>query len=93
MVGVAIVIAVGEVRPDFSQVACFDRLEAAHAKEPRARRPVVHHDEFHVAPSNAKQFALVEGWETLGCMSDGLKLRYPSAIALLACLEAGSAFP
>jgi hypothetical protein len=73
MVGVAIVIAVGEVRPDFSQVARFDRLEAAHAKEPRARRPAIHEDEFHVAPPNAKQNTVPEGCKTLGGVSGGLK--------------------
>jgi hypothetical protein len=60
MVGVAIVIAVGEVRPDFSQVACFDRLEAAHAKGPWARCPAIHQNEFHVALPNAKRYALAK---------------------------------
>jgi hypothetical protein len=75
VIGVAIVIAVGEVRPDFSQVACFDRLEAAHAKGPWARRPAIHQDEFHVTSPNAKQYAVAKGWKTLGGMSDGLKPR------------------
>ena len=75
MVGVAIVIAVGEVRPDFSQVACFDRLEAAHAKGPWARRSAIHQDKFHVAPPNAKQYAITGGWKALDGMSDGLKPR------------------
>jgi hypothetical protein len=75
MVGVAIVIAVGEVRPDFSEVACLDRLEAAHAKGPWARLPAIHQDEFHVTPPNAKPYAVAEGWKTLDGMSDGLKPR------------------
>ena len=75
MFGIAIVIAVGEVRPDFSQVACFDRLEAAHANGFWARRSTIHQDEFHVAPPNAKQCAVAEGWKGLGGMSDGLKPR------------------
>jgi hypothetical protein len=75
VIGVAIVIAVGEVRPDFSQVALFDRLQAAHAKRSWARRPAIHQDEFHVAPSNAKQYAVAEEWKTLGNMSDRLKPR------------------
>jgi hypothetical protein len=91
VIGVAIVIAVGEARPDFSQVTCFDWLEAAHAKGPWARLPAIHQDEFHVAPPNAKPYAVAEGWETLRSMSDGLKPRQPSAIALLACLEADGA--
>ena len=91
MVGVAIVIAVGEVRPDFSQVACFDRLEAAHAKGPWARRPAIHQDEFHVPPPNAKQSAVAEGWKTLSGVSGGSKRGQPSAVVLLACLEAVSA--
>ena len=73
MIGVAIVIAVGEVRPDFSEVACFDRLQTARTKGPWARRPAIHQDEFHVAPPNAKQYAVAEGWKTLGGVSGGLK--------------------
>jgi hypothetical protein len=75
VIGVAIVTAVGEVRPEFSQVACFDRLVAAHAKGPWVRRPAIHQDEFHVALPNAKQYAVAEGWKALGGMSDGLKPR------------------
>jgi hypothetical protein len=75
MIGVAIAIAVGEVRPDFSQVTCFDRLEAAHAKGLWPRCPAIHQDEFHVAPPNAKQFAVAEEAKTLCKMSDGLKPR------------------
>jgi hypothetical protein len=75
VLGVAIVIAVGELRPDFSQVACFDRLETAHAKGPWARLPAIHQYEFHVAPPNAKQYAVADGWKILGGMSDGLKPR------------------
>jgi hypothetical protein len=72
MIGVAIVIAVGEVRPEFSQVACSDRLIAAHAKGPWARRPAIHQDEFHVAPPNAKQNTAAEAWKTLGGVSGDL---------------------
>ena len=75
MTCVAIVIAVGEVRPDFSQVTCFDRLQTARTKGPWARRPAIHQDEFHVALPNAKQYAVAEGWEPLAGMSDGLKPR------------------
>jgi hypothetical protein len=75
MIGVAIVIAVGEVRPDFSQVTCFDRPQTARTKRPWARRPAIHQDEFHVTPPNATQCAVAKEWETLGGMSDGLKPR------------------
>jgi hypothetical protein len=54
MIRVAIVIAVDEVRPDLSQVACADRLIAHHTRGLRARRPAIHHDESHVAPPDVK---------------------------------------
>jgi hypothetical protein len=66
VIHVAIVIAVGEVRPDFSQVACFDRLAALHAADLRAGRPASHQYEFHVAPPNAKQNTVSDGWRALG---------------------------
>jgi hypothetical protein len=66
VIGVTIVIAVGEVRPDFSQVACFDRLEAADAKGLWPRRPAIHQDEFHVAPPNAKQNTVSAAWGPSG---------------------------
>ena len=49
MIRVAIVIAVGEVRPDLSQVAYCDRLRAHHAGRLRAGRPAINQDESHVA--------------------------------------------
>ena len=55
VVRVAIVIAVGEVRPDLSQIAFFDRLTAHHAEGLRAWRPAIHQDESHLAPPDAKQ--------------------------------------
>jgi len=55
VIGVTIVIAVGELRPDFSQVACRDRLIAHHTQGSPAGRPPIHQDESHVAPPNAKQ--------------------------------------
>ena len=39
---VAIVIAVDELRPDFTQVVRSDRLDAHHAQGSRARRPPIH---------------------------------------------------
>ncbi len=66
MTCVAAVIAVGEVRPDFSQVACSDRLIAHHTSGLRAGRPPIHQYESHVAPPSAKQNTVLDGWRTLG---------------------------
>jgi hypothetical protein len=45
---VAIVIAVNEECPDFTQVARSNRLIAHHARGSRAGRPAIDHDETHV---------------------------------------------
>src|ERR1700687_5373616 len=66
VIGVAIMIAVGEPRPDFSQIARPDWLAAQHTGRLRAGRPAVHQDESHVAPPNAKQNTVSDGRETLG---------------------------
>jgi hypothetical protein len=66
MIGVAILIAVGELRPDFSQIARSDRLIAHHTERLRAGRPPVHQYESHVAPPNAKQNTVSDEWKTLG---------------------------
>jgi len=63
---VAIVIAVGEVRPDFPQVACFDRLIARHTEGLSAGRPLIYQHKSHVAPPNAKQNTVSAAWKTLG---------------------------
>jgi hypothetical protein len=63
---VAVVIAVDEVRPDFSQVGCFNRLIAHHTEGLRAGPPAIHQYEFHVAPPNAKQNTVSDGWKKLG---------------------------
>jgi hypothetical protein len=55
MIRVAIVIAVDELRPDFSQVACSDWLSAHHTGGLRAGRPAIHQDESHVASPSAQQ--------------------------------------
>ena len=55
VIRVAIVIAVDEVRPDFSQVACSDWLIAHHTGGLRAGRPAIHQDESHVAPPSSQQ--------------------------------------
>ena len=70
MICVAIVIAIDEVRLDFSEVAWSDRLIAHHTKGLRAGglragRPAMHKDESHVAPPNAKQSAVSDGFSVL----------------------------
>ena len=66
MVCVAIVIAVGEVRPDLAQIACCDRPITHHTKGLRLGRPPIDQYESHVAPPNAKQNTVSDGCETLG---------------------------
>jgi hypothetical protein len=66
VIGVAIMIAVGEPRSDFSQIARSDRLTAQYAERLRAGRPAIHQDESHVAPPNAKQNTVSDGWKALG---------------------------
>jgi hypothetical protein len=63
---VAIVIAVDQIRPEFSQVACFDRLIALDTADLRTGQPAIHQYKFHVAPPNAKQNTASDGRETLG---------------------------
>jgi hypothetical protein len=81
--GIAFIITVGQPRVDFSQIARPDRLTAQRAEGLRAGRPAIHQDESHVAPPHAEQ--------NLQLLSDGLKSTYPSAVVLLADLEAISA--
>jgi hypothetical protein len=64
--GVAIEIAVGELRPDFTQIAPADGFTALHTQGLRAWRPAIHQYESHVAPPNAKQNTTSEGWKALG---------------------------
>jgi hypothetical protein len=47
MIVVAIVIAVGEPCPDFSQIARPDWRTAQHTERLRAGRPAIHQDESH----------------------------------------------
>jgi hypothetical protein len=51
----AIVIAVDEVRSDFSQVACPDWFTAQHTQALRTGRSAIDQYESHVAPPSAKQ--------------------------------------
>ena len=66
VIGVAIMIAIGEMRPDFSEVACPDWLAAQHTDGFLAGRPAIHQYESHVAPPNAKQNTVSDEWEILG---------------------------
>ena len=66
VIGVAIMIAVGEPCPDFSQIAGPDWVTAQHADRLRAGRCAIHQDESHVAPPNAKQNTVSDGCKTLG---------------------------
>jgi hypothetical protein len=52
---VAIVIAIDEVRSDFSQVARSDWLIAHHTQGSRTGLSAIYQDESHVAPPNVKQ--------------------------------------
>jgi hypothetical protein len=58
---VAIVITVGEVCPDFPQVACLDRLIARRTERMPAWRPLIHQYKSHVAPPSAKQNTVSAG--------------------------------
>lgn len=60
VIGIAIVIAVNQVRPNFPQVASVNRPFARHAEGLSAGRPAVHQHESHVAPPNAKQNTVSE---------------------------------
>ena len=50
VIGVAIMIAVGEPRTDFSQIVRPDWLAAQHTERLRAGRPAIHQHESHVPP-------------------------------------------
>jgi hypothetical protein len=105
MVGVAIMIAVDEVRPDFSQIARFDWPIAPHTERLWAGRSAIHQDESHVPPPNAERntvsavccSGILTFEENVArasprSLSGGVKSTQPSAITVLAHLEAISAF-
>jgi hypothetical protein len=66
VIRVAIVIAIAEVRAEFSQIAFSEWLLALHTEGLRARRPSIHQDKSHVAPPNAKQNTVSVGWRPPG---------------------------
>jgi hypothetical protein len=66
MFGIAIMIAVEEPGPDFSEIACPDWLTTQHAEGLLAGPPVIHQYEFHVAPPNAKQNTVSDEREIFG---------------------------
>lgn len=55
MIFVAILIAVDEVRANFSQIARLDRLIAGHADGLWAGRPAVHENESHLPAPNPQR--------------------------------------
>jgi hypothetical protein len=59
VIGVAIMIAVEESGPDFSEIACLDWLAAQHTERLLAGSSAIHQYEFHVAPPSAKQNAVL----------------------------------
>ena len=59
-------IAVGEPRPDFSQIVRADWLTAKHTESMRTGRPAIYQHESHVAPPNAKQNTVSDGRNALG---------------------------
>lgn len=66
VIGIAVLVAVRQPRLDFSQIAPPDRPAAQHALGLCAGRPSVHQYESHVAPPNAKQNTVSDGWNALG---------------------------
>ena len=66
VIGVASMVAVREPRVDFSQIAPPDWPAAQHTLGLRIWRPAIHQYESHVAPPNAKQNTVSEGWKALG---------------------------
>ena len=63
---VAILIAIDEVRPEFSQVVRSDRLIAHHTQGSRTGRSPIHQDESHVASPDVKKNVVSDGWGLSG---------------------------
>jgi hypothetical protein len=55
VIEVAPLVAVGEPRCDFPQVALSDGLTAPRTERLRSGYPAIHYDEFHVSPPNEEQ--------------------------------------
>jgi hypothetical protein len=66
VIGVAIMVAVEEPGPDFSEIACLDWLTAQHTERLLAGLPAIHQYEFHVAPPSAKQNTASDEREIFG---------------------------
>src|SRR5947207_10891151 len=66
VIGIASMIAVGELRVDFAQIAPPDWPAAQHTQGLWAGRPPIHQYESHVAPPNAKQNTVSDGWKAFG---------------------------
>jgi hypothetical protein len=80
VIDVAIMIAVREPRPDFSQIARPDWLTAEHTERLLAGRSAIHQYESHVAPSKAKQDTVSDGWKRLG--GEAQRWFLPSGLSL-----------
>src|SRR5437016_5359557 len=81
VIGVASMIAVGELGVDFSQIARPDWPAVKHTQALWAGRPAVHQYESHVAPPNAKQNTVSDGWKALG--GGAQRWFLPSGLSLL----------
>src|ERR1700710_2884163 len=88
MIGVAIMIAVDEVRSDFAQVVCPDCLAAQRTEGLPAARSAIDQYEPHVAPPSAKQKTVSDGLRFSG---GGAELTEPAAVVLAPEPEASSA--
>jgi hypothetical protein len=57
VIEVAPLVAVGQPRSDFPQIALSDGLTAQRTERLRSGCPAIHYDEFHVSPPNEEQKA------------------------------------
>jgi hypothetical protein len=93
VIGIAIVIAVAELRCDFSQIAYPDWFAAHHTETFGTGRPAIYKHESHATPSGAKQNKgnrISSGiWPQN--FSGGFNAGQPSAVSLLTGFETVSA--
>jgi len=89
--GVAAMIAVGEPRLDFSQIAQPDWLAAQRAERLQAGRPAIHYLMWCLlcTESSSRGLLASKPYDSDGnCLSRSLKTEQPSAVGLLARLGA-----
>ena len=90
VIGVTSVIAVDEMGSGFPQIACLDLPIAHRTERLPAGRPAIHQNEPHVAPPNAKQNTVSDGWRALG--GGAQRWFLPSGLSLLrSTFSAGTA--